>query len=136
MRKVVTSFRSEWEQFEQLARTAARAMDKLPNVVVDALFHLERHDIFYVDQDDADEFKSAIQDGQLRENDEVESDFATAVVADSDDPNVEAALSKLRALRKFVEGTGSEFERDYKSKYKERLDMKLRPFWIRHLGLH
>lgn len=116
------------EQFEQLVTAAARAIKELPDVVREALYHQEISEEYRPTRDDLDAVTSAVQRGLLKHS------FGDdhVLVLDEENPDVEEADRALHRLRTWLKSAPDDFDRWYRTEYRDRPKLSLRPFWERH----
>lgn len=123
-------YSSEWETSKNLVEEASEQLERFSPVVVEAFFQRLRGGEFRPSSDTwGDAPMEAVEEGLL-DLDEDEGTFSV----NEDNPKIKKTLSALRGLRTFVdEGATPDFRKQYERKYEESLDMKIRPFWQRHL---
>jgi hypothetical protein len=128
---VIRKHSSAADNFESLVDTAKKALYPLPHPVCEALYYrARREDYFPNGQEQWDNVKLPIENGQLRLNAE-----ETGVRPDESDPKVEKAAAALDELQNWLERAPSDFSSWYAATYHDaRADLQLRPFWKEHLS--
>jgi hypothetical protein len=127
---VERKYSSEWDAFDDLVEKAAKHLSRFDSVVVEALFQRFRGADFRPSAERwGDDPMDAVEEGLL----DVDEDEGTFNVNEND-PKIKKSLAALRELRRLLDEEASEgFHTQYEHKFDETLDMKLRPFWDRHL---
>ncbi len=127
---VVRKHSSTAEAFESLVRAAKDALRPLPSVVHEALYYRVRGEEYCpTGQDEWDDVKRPIENGQLTMNSEDNS-----VHPCNSDSEVRRAMAALDELQNWLEQTPSDFFDWYRAAFDDaNPDMQLRPFWEKHL---
>lgn len=125
---VVQKHSSTIQNFESLISAAKITIGALPFHVREALYYDVRSEDYKPEQSDED-LNLAIENGQLRMNAE-----DTGFKLQSSDPKVSKAMEALDELERWLEKPPSDFVGWYEvTMLDPRADLKLRPFWKRHL---
>lgn len=132
VRAVSAKFKSEEKNFEHLLGEAKHNITALSSVVREALFHFVRGEEFVRNCDEwQDEPRRAEESGQLKESAYNEN----VLTVDERDPDVADAVEAFNNLAAFVETASKDLKIYYLDEYRERLDLRIRPFWKRWFKL-
>jgi len=128
---IVRKYSSEWKTFKELVEGAKEQLSRFDRVVIEAFFQWFRGGDFRPTSDDwGEEPMEAVEEGFL----DLDEDQGTFSINENN-PKIQKALSALRELQTFVQegGASEKFSKQYEEKFEENFDMRLRPFWERHL---
>jgi hypothetical protein len=128
-REISSQYKSEEENLIAAIETASSFVSDFPRVIREALFHWARGDYFVPDwQQWGSDPESEEQRGRLTSS-------GNAYYVNTNDPDIEDAVSALSELRDIVDSASDDLKKGYRGKYRENLDFRLRPFWERWLTL-
>lgn len=123
----------ELDQFRGLVKSAVAEIDKLDDVVVEALYCHFCNKYAYssgaLDGSTTEEISRAIERELLRDMDE------QGVAVNEESPKIGRAIGSLDSLRLFVDEVTDGFRETYRDKYDENPSFTSRAFWEKHLKL-
>lgn len=127
---VIRKYSSAIQIFEELVNAAKETLRPLPRVVEEALYYQTRGEEFCPDgREEWDDVRRSIENGQL-----ILSSEETAVLPCDSDPKVRKAMTALNELERWLDEAPEEFYEWYDATFEGiSLDLKLRPFWKKHL---
>lgn len=130
--QVVQEFSDDWKWFKSLCEAAAEYADRLPSVVIEAIYHEESElEGIPRGQDMWDDIRNAAQEDYI----DISTDMKVSV--NSDDPKVARYIDAVNNVACFLSNLDedAQFIADYSKKYVHRPVFTSRKLWEEHLGL-
>lgn len=129
-RKRGTGTEVENETFEELTTAVKQAFGKLPDMVIEALYHEFRGKDWMPGRDvEWAHIEAASEEGLVR----ISTDERQATVSATDAKKVRTAREALTALSKWLRTESStDFDKEYEEEHDEAPDLALRGFWRSH----
>jgi hypothetical protein len=118
-------YSTEMQQYEALVDECRTALKKLPSIVREALFYVQRSEDFIPNADDFEVVRSAQEDELLRSgrlSDEV-------LTPNTDRPKVRKADKALYKLRDFLEHASESFDEQVEQALGDSADLRRRSYW-------
>lgn len=130
--EVERDFSDEWEQFEALCENASKLGQRLPAMVIEAIYHeLSGKAGVPFDHQTWDAIRAASQEDFL----DISGDNVVSV--NTEDPKISRYMEALNDVQRFLNGLDEDasFKQKYREKYDRRLVFTSRKLWEEHLGL-